>query len=321
MSRNLITTSGATRQPSNANLEAQLRNAAKEGFWLDIESPDEQDLSALDEVFHFHHLTIEDVKHRNQRPKLEEYSGYSFAVIFTAAWSTGGINFSEHHVYLGPHFIVTVHDKPAPELTELLERVKSRPEITRNAPSFLTYMVIDTLIDSNFPTLEHLDDAVDRLQEDMLERTHPDLLKTIYSLKHDITDLRRLLSAQRGMFQRLISHSLELQEGDMTVYWRDVYDHILRQYESVESLRDLLYGAMDVYLSTVSNRTNSTTKTLTVIASLFLPLTWLTGFYGMNFTYLTGTLETHVWTFWVGVATMLALLGVQVYMFRRRGWI
>jgi len=215
----------------------------------------------------------------------------------------------------------TVHDKPSPELTELLERVKSRPEITRNAPSFLTYLVIDTLIDSNFPTLEHLDDAVDRLQEDMLERTHPNLLKTIYSLKHDITDLRRLLSAQRGMFQRLISHSLELQEGDMTVYWRDVYDHILRQYESVESLRDLLYGAMDVYLSTVSNRTNSTTKTLTVIASLFLPLTWLTGFYGMNFTYLTGTLETHVWAFWVGVATMLALLGVQVYMFRRRGWL
>ena len=105
------------------------------------------------------------------------------------------------------------------------------------------------------------------------------------------------------------------------VYWRDVHDHILRQYETVDSLRDLLTGAMDVYLSTVSNRLNMTMKTLTVVASLFLPLTWLTGFYGMNFAYLTGVLEPATWAFWLAVATMVGSLIIQVIMFRRRGWL
>ncbi|HVC99885.1 MAG TPA: CorA family divalent cation transporter, partial [Candidatus Dormibacteraeota bacterium] len=104
-------------------------------------------------------------------------------------------------------------------------------------------------------------------------------------------------------------------------YWRDVQDHILRQYETVDSLRDLLTGAMDVYLSTVSNRLNVTMKTLTIIASLFLPLSFLTGFYGMNFAFLTGVMEPPYWTFAIGVGTMLGSLAVQVILFRRRGWL
>jgi magnesium transporter len=123
------------------------------------------------------------------------------------------------------------------------------------------------------------------------------------------------------VFQRLTTHGIHLQQQDMTLYYRDVYDHIVRQYETVDSLRDLLTSAMDVYLSTVSNRLNNTTKALTVIASLFLPLSFLTGFYGMNFAYLTTVLETPYWTFGVGVGTMLIATGIQLYFFRRRGWI
>ncbi|TMD76388.1 MAG: hypothetical protein E6I82_03615 [Chloroflexi bacterium] len=107
----------------------------------------------------------------------------------------------------------------------------------------------------------------------------------------------------------------------MTLYYRDVYDHIVRQYETADSLRDLLTSAMDVYLSTVSNRLNQTTKALTVIASLFLPLSFLTGFFGMNFSYLTGVLELPYWTFWIGVATMVGATLIQLYLFRRRGWL
>jgi len=107
----------------------------------------------------------------------------------------------------------------------------------------------------------------------------------------------------------------------MTLYYRDVYDHIVRQYETVDGLRDLLTSAMDVYLSTVSNRLNRTTTTLAVIASVFLPLSFLTGFYGMNFTYLTQVLEIPYWTFWVGLGTMLISIVIQLILFRRRGWI
>jgi magnesium transporter len=136
-----------------------------------------------------------------------------------------------------------------------------------------------------------------------------------------VTELRRFLGAQRDVFQRLTTHGIHLQQQDMTLYYRDVYDHIVRQYETVDSLRDLLTSTMDVYLSTVSNRLNSTTKALTVIASLFLPLTFLTGFYGMNFAYLVTVLETPTMAFAVGIGTMLIAIGIQLYFFRRRGWI
>jgi magnesium transporter len=176
-------------------------------------------------------------------------------------------------------------------------------------------------VDTNFPTLEALDQTIDSLQNEIVERAEPRMLSSIYGLKHDVTELRRVLSGQRDLFQRFITHSLDDGEHEMTVYWRDVYDHIVRQYETIDSLRELITGAVDVYLSTVQNRLSTTTKTLTIVASLFLPLTWLTGFYGMNFAYLTGTLEPARWAFWVGVATMVGSLGVQMYLFRRRGWL
>ena len=169
--------------------------------------------------------------------------------------------------------------------------------------------------------VSEIDDTIDGLQDDIVDRADPEQLRMIYSLKHDITRLRQLLGAERDLFQRLITASLAPEDREMTLYYRDVYDHLIRQYETVDSLRDLLTGAMDVYLSTVSNRLNVTMKALTVIASLFLPLSFLTGFYGMNFTYLTQVLETPNIAFWVGVFTMVGATVMQLYFFRRRGWI
>jgi len=182
-------------------------------------------------------------------------------------------------------------------------------------------MVVDALVDDTFPLLERLDETIDQLQDDIIQKADPSMLAIIYSLKHDVAELRRFLANQRDLFQRLITHSLDLHSPDVTVYWRDVQDHILRQYETVDSLRDLLTGAMDVYLSTVSNRLNVTMKTLTIIASLFLPLSFLTGFYGMNFAFLTGVMEPPFWAFTIGIATMIGSLVVQVILFRRRGWL
>jgi magnesium transporter len=183
-------------------------------------------------------------------------------------------------------------------------------------------MVIDVLIDATFPALEKLDDTVDALEDEITAKASRDSLNRIYHLKHAVTDLRKFLGAQREVFQRLITHGIHVQQQDMTLYYRDVYDHIVRQYETVDGLRDLLTSAMDVYLSTVSNRLNQTTTALAVIASLFLPLSFLTGFYGMNFTYLTTVLEVPTWTFWgVGIGTMATATAIQLFLFRRRGWI
>lgn len=297
-------------------------NAAPEdGFWLDIEAPDEKDYALLEETFKFHPLTIEDIRHQNQRPKVDEYSGYNFTVMFVAVWDNGDVALREQHLFVGEHYVVTVHQEPSPQLKELQERIQKSPELTKGKPAFLTYMAIDTLVDASFPVLDKLDDEVDELEDEITEKATEQQLSRIYHLKHTVTELRRFLGAQRDVFQALITHGISLQQQDMTLYYRDVYDHIVRQYETVDSLRDLLTGAMDVYLSTVSNRLNQTTKALTVIASLFLPLSFLTGFYGMNFSYLVNILESPYLAFAVGVGTMVIATMIQLYLFKRRGWL
>jgi magnesium transporter len=229
--------------------------------------------------------------------------------------------FREHHLFVGPTFLVSVHADPAPALDVLKERLAKSPDLTKGQPSFLTYLVVDAIVDATFPVLERVDDTVDQMEDDIIDKAAAGSLDRIYHLKHSVIDLRRSLGAQRDVFQKLVTHGIHLQQQDMTLYYRDVYDHIVRQYETVDSLRDLLTSAMDVYLSTVSNRLNQTTKALTVIASVFLPLSFLTGFYGMNFAYLTTVLEPPYIAFAIGIGTMLVAIGIQLYLFRRRGWI
>ncbi|HET9781897.1 MAG TPA: magnesium/cobalt transporter CorA [Candidatus Dormibacteraeota bacterium] len=319
--RTLITTEGKQESTATDRILRCFSEANQLGFWLDIEAPDEADFQLLENTFKFHPLTIEDIKHQNQRPKMDEYPDYNFTVIFQILWEHDTANFHEHHLYIGSHYLITVHQEQSAAIAEVHDRIAKSPELTKGQPAFLTYLVVDALVDSTFPALEKLDDSVDELEDDIIAKATSELLDRIYHLKHSVVELRRLLGGQRDVFQALITHGIHLQQTDMTLYYRDVYDHIVRQYETVDSLRDLLTSAMDVYLSTVSNRLSQTTKALTVIASLFLPLSFLTGFYGMNFAYLVQVLETPYAAFVVGVLTMLIATVIQLYLFRRRGWL
>ena len=319
--RTLLTTAGQTPATHIQNITKCFNAADEDGFWLDIEAPDQDDYDLLERTFKFHPLTIEDIRHQNQRPKVDEYQDYNFTVIFVAVWENGDVAMREQHLFVGQHYLVTVHQEPSPQLKELQDRIKKSPELTKGRPGFLTYMAVDTLVDASFPVLDKLDDEVDELEDEITAKATQEQLTRIYHLKHTVTELRRFLGAQRDVFQALITHGITLKQQDMILYYRDVYDHIVRQYETVDSLRDLLTGAMDVYLSTVSNRLNQTTKALTVIASLFLPLSFLTGFYGMNFSYLVLVLESPYWAFAVGLGTMAVAVLIQLYFFHRRGWI
>ncbi|HEY8641694.1 MAG TPA: magnesium/cobalt transporter CorA [Candidatus Dormibacteraeota bacterium] len=318
--RNLITTKGAYHEPNHRTTIVHLERCHEEGFWMDMQDPDEEDFKILAGAFKFHPLTIEDVKNRGQRPKLDDYDGYRFMVLFSARWTDAGeLETDEYHLYISDDYLVTVHDGPAPLLDQLRRRIGETPAIARGKPEFLAYLVIDAVVDPTFDALQRLDSTIDELEDAIVDRADPEQLRRIYALKHSVTQLRQLLGAERDLFQRLITESLS--DPDLGAYYRDVYDHVIRQYESVDSLRDLLTGAMDVYLSTVSNRLNVTMRTLTVIASLFLPITFLTGFYGMNFAYLTSVLEPHQLAFPIAIGTMLAATAFQLYIFKRRGWI
>ena len=326
--RYLIATQGQDLEPSTANIGQCL--ADKRGFWLGIENPDPEDFALLEQTFNFHPLTIDDIKHRNQRPKVDEYPGYVFAVLFTAELMDGHrVELREHHVFLSPQYLVTVHLEPSDPLKRLHERIKANPDLTHRKTSYLFYLVVDQLVDAMFPVLDQLDDATDELEERIIQRPDTAALSELSSLKRTMVELRKVLGAQRDVFQRLTTSSLGDPEGslasdfprEMSIYYRDVYDHLVRQYEIVDSLRDLLSTAMDVYLSTVSNRLNLRITRLTVFATLFLPLTFLSGFFGMNF----GWLVNHIapaWTFWVLAAgVMTAVTAGQLWYYRRLGWI
>ncbi|TMF51192.1 MAG: magnesium transporter CorA family protein, partial [Chloroflexi bacterium] len=241
--RTLLTVTGKTPSMRVEDIVRCFDEAHESGFWLDIEAPEEADYELLEKTFKFHPLTIEDIRHQNQRPKVDEYPEYNFTVIFVAVWENDEIALREHHLYVGAHYLITVHQEPSTQLKELAERVHKSPDLTHGKPAFLTYLAIDALVDATFPVLENLDDEVDKLEDEITEKATQDSLQRIYHLKHSVTELRRFLGAQRDVFQALITHGIHLQQADMTLYYRDVYDHIVRQYETADSLRDLLTSA------------------------------------------------------------------------------
>ena len=316
--RTLFTADGHSREVDPSTVQRLLKSP-HQVFWLDMQAPDDDDYRLLSDTFKFHQLTIEDVKHQNQRPKLDGYDGYVFAVVFVIALDGEEVSFREHHLYIAPDYLVSVHQEPEPSFDTLNERIAESPESTCRKSSFLTYLVMDSLVDTTFAALERLDESVDKLQDEVLQDANNAQLALLQDMKHSAVEMRRVLGAQRDMFQRLVTLSLEA-DRETTAYYRDVYDHIIRQYETVDSLRDLLTGAMDVYLSTVSNRLNMTVKALTVVASLFLPLTFLTGFFGMNFGWLVSRIGT-LYAFMIGLSLMAISIITQLVFFRRRGWI
>jgi magnesium transporter len=317
----VVATDGPPLDPTPHGLLACLKSG-KQGFWLDIENPGDADYELLEKTFGFHPLTLEDIRNRNQRPKLEEFPGYAFVVLFTAELMGGQVEIREHHIYVSPQYLVSVHLEPSDPLTRLRERIKSNPDLTRRSLPFLFYLVVDQLVDALFPVLEQVDESVDSVEDGILASPDSKALGQLSDLKRTVIELRRVLGAQRDVFQRLTTRAVgDPGDREMSIYYRDVYDHLVRQYETVDSLRDLLTSAMDVYLSTVSNNLNMRITRLTVFATLFLPLTFISGFFGMNFGWLVANIAP-AWTFWLlAVGVMLATTAGQLWYYRRRGWI
>ncbi|HEX5415915.1 MAG TPA: magnesium/cobalt transporter CorA [Chloroflexota bacterium] len=306
--------------PNLAVEEIRALLGREENVWIDLSDPGEAAYRLLSETLHFHPLTIEDIQHGHQRPKVEEYDGYRFAVLFLARWHDHQLDFGDVYVYLTPRVVVTVHQGAEPSLDALKDRASQHQTEIARRPGFLSYLVVDAIVDELFPVLDQLDDLIDDVEDQVASRATTTDLTDLTRLKHDVVDLRRRLGAQRDLFQRLLMAEATGPENELSPYFRDVYDHVVRQYEIVDSLRDVLSGALDIYLSTVSNRLNITVKQLTVIASLFLPLSFLTGFFGMNFTFLTDRIQTPL-SFFLALLLMAGAMALQLYVLRWRGWL
>ena len=293
--------------------------ASERFFWLDLDQPEHEDFEVFREVFKFHPLAVEDSEQFGQRAKLDDYDDFVFLVVYGAIPDDDRL--VEVHCFYSERFLVTVHHDDTPAFAEIRRRYAKR-QAPIDQPSLLLYRIVDGLVDSFFPILADFDDRIDELEDAIFLNADDKQLQEIFQMKRLLVGMRKAVSPQRDTFARLMGGIADLpgfgQEDDR--YFRDIYDHLIRISDLIDSYRDLLTGAMDVYLSTVSNRLNSVMKQLTIIATIFLPLAWITGFFGQNF----GWLVRHIggWeTFLVlGVGTeLVGLLALLVY-FKRRGW-
>jgi magnesium transporter len=291
-------------------------------FWLDLTAPTHDDIARLGQLFGFHPLALEDTESFGQRPKLDDYGDYVL-MVFYGAWQHGPddrVPLREVHLFISGRYLVTVHRDPLPTLDQQREQLTGR---VLHSEQFLLYRVLDALVDSFFPLLADMDDEIDQLEAAVLADPTEEQLQRLFALKRELVAMRKVVTPQRDLFIRSVDQISQLPgfQLDQRDYFRDVYDHLIRISDLIDSYRDLLSGATDLYLSTVSNRQNDVMKQLTVIATIFLPLAFITGFFGQNF----GTMVRAInrpWAFWVlGLGSMLAtVLGLLVY-FRRKRWI
>jgi magnesium transporter len=306
--------------PDPSEITAHLERG--EFFWLDLEGPTDKQLHTLADLVGLHPLTVQDARTFEQRPKIEEYEGYVFLVVFGVdpATSSGGPLLREVHLIISGDFIATIHRRPLQALEDVRD-IYQRHAV--RSEQFLVYKILDAVTQTFFPVLTRIDDDIDDIEQELIEKPTEEILRRIFSIKRDLVAMRRVVAPERDVFARNAERIGELRglKSDARLYFRDLYDALVRVSELVDSYRDLLSGATDMYLSTVANRQGEINKQLTVIATIFLPLTFITGFFGQNFAFMTDHITNTTWSFLVfGLGLLIvSTIGFLIY-FRRKKW-
>jgi magnesium transporter len=249
--------------------------------WHEIRDPQDPELDRLAERYRLHPLHIEDCRHRRQSAKIEESRGYIFTVLKIVTEQTdGALRESDLDIFLGRDFVITVEEKSCPPARQLLEKVRRAASGQRADQVF--YHITDGVVDSYLPILDHFNEVIDELEDQVLDRPTPDTLARIFDTKRSLILLRRILVNTRDVAGHLQRSESDLIHREMWPFFRDIYDHVSRNLDLVETQRDLLTGTLDIYLSSVANRTNQVMKVLTVLGTIALPALVISGIYGMN---------------------------------------
>jgi magnesium transporter len=249
--------------------------------WHDIQSPADPELDRLAELYQLHPLHIEDCRHRGQNAKVEENPSYLFIVLKVVELQPdGALEESDLDLFLGKDYLITLQEADHPRVREIFDRMKLAANRTR--PDQTSYRILDAVVDSYLPTIDHCSDTIDELEEQVLEAPTPDVLAKIFATKRLLIQMRRILGNTRDVTGHLQRTESEFIAPDLLPFLRDVYDHLARSLDRVEMQRDLLTSSLDIYLSSVANRTNQVMKVLTVLGTIALPSLVISGFFGMN---------------------------------------
>jgi magnesium transporter len=323
MQGKLVLLDGSTAPASVAAVERAL--ADKSLLWLDLERADDDGIAMLRDVFQFHPLVIDDVTEFGQRPKVEDFGDMVYLVHYGIA--ADGKSFSEVHFFVAADYLVTVRKDGCPSIDQLRDRLDQPggrlPTGDRPTRLILLHHLVDGLVDSYFAPLSELDDRIDALQEQIFAKPTEQQLAQLFDMQRWLVNARKLVAPQRDMLASLVAGMVVIPgtTAESDPYLRDLYDHLIRISDMIDTYRDLLSNGMSAYLSMVSNRLNEVMKQLTIIATIFLPLSFLTGFFGQNFAWLVarlGSLETFLA---VGIGTEVVAVAGLYWLFRRRGWL
>lgn len=296
-------------------------------LWVDFSGePPEACLPILN-GFGFHPLAIEDALQQTHSPKLDDWGDYLYIVLNYMAVAENGdewdTEIDELDVFLGRNYIVTHHDNPVAAIDETWNSCDRDPRTLQDGADHLLYKIADKLIAGYMPAVEKIDDAIDQIEDQVFDRPSPRTLERLFALKRILLAMRRILLPQREVMNKLARDDYDVIDPKDRIFFRDLYDHLVRLHDLNESLRDLVGGALDTYLSVINNRMNEIMKTLTIITVLFMPLTFLTGYFGMNFFEPLGLMKS--WTSVTAFQIMLFIImflpfGMYLWM-RRRTWI
>jgi len=300
----------------------------RHGFlWADfVAEPPEICLPIL-ESFGFHHLAIDDALQETHVPKLDDWGDYLYVVLNymyvnkdSDEWD---VSVDELDTFLGVNYIVTHHDSALEAIDATWNACDRDPRTLREGPDHILYKIADYLVADYMPLIEEIDDGINKIEDLVFRKDVPRIQERLFALKRVLLAMRRIILPQREVLNKLARDDYKVIDPKDRVFFRDIYDHLVRLHDLNESLRDLVSGAMDMYLSAINNRMNEIMKTLTIITVLFMPLTFLTGFFGMNFFEPHGTLQawTSMPSFYIILITTFALPIIMYFWMRRGRWV
>jgi magnesium transporter len=290
-------------------------------LWVDLEMPSDEEFTLLSEVFRFHPLAVEDAHREIELPKVDAYDGYVYLVVHRI-----NVDFEERRcapremdIFLSDRYLVTVHDEVSQSVAEVSARIDASPALLTNGPDFVMHDIIDRIVDRYLPVLDHWDEEIDDIEERiLLGRPKDDVLTTALQLRRDVANLRKSLGPQRDILQKMARRDVSYISEKAALYFRDVQDHLVGIFNRLETQREHIASLFEAYMATTSSRLSEVMKRLTALATIFLPLSFVAGVYGMNFEQMPGLSLPY------GFFYVLALMGGitvgMLWLFKREGW-
>ena len=291
--------------------------------WINIDGLHEVGIiEKIGKHFSIHPLILEDILHTGQRPKMEDFEDYIFLVVkmFYYDEKDDEIKMEQVSLLLGSNFVISFQEREGDIFDPIRERIRNhKGRIRMMKADYLGYALLDTIVDNYFIILEKVGEDIENMEEELVTRPTPETLQTIHNLKRELIVLRKSIWPLREVVNSLERGESPLINEATGVYLRDVYDHTIQVIDTIETFRDMVSGMLDIYLSSISNKMNEVMKVLTIIATIFIPLTFVAGIYGMNFEFMP-ELKWH-WGYFAALLVMAAVAVFLVFYFRRKRWL